>query len=420
MNYNLIRPNKKGCYYFILCILLSVPAFSQAISHRPDKNVQLTVTQQNISLVIRNKTLKETFDRLREVTNYVFLYDAEILETSPRVSLNAVNAGIDTILRALESQTGLIFRKNDHTISVKKGTAQPATTGSSQQAVKVTGMVVDERGEPVIGANIVEAGTSNGTITDTDGKFTLTVAGNQVALQVSYIGYLSQKVATKGKSNFRIVLEEDSQKLDEVVVVGFGTQKKASLTAAVSSVDMNEVLGSRPVVSVAKALQGVVPGLRISQDVGSPGQNIKYNIRGETSINGGEPLVLVNNVPMSIEMIDPQDVESISILKDAGSTAIYGARAAFGVILITTKKGERNQKPVFNYNNNFSFSSPFALPEKASPLEELGAYEKMNWSGNNYVDGTNLVQWREYMNDYQLHPQNYPDGYFYDDTGNLY
>ena len=140
------------------------------------------------------------------------------------------------------------------------------------------------------------------------------------------------------------------------------------MTGAVASVNIKESLGDRPITNVSAALQGVVPGLKIESTTGTPGDDMTYNIRGTTSINGGEPLVLVNNVPMDINMIDPQDIESVSILKDAASAAIYGARAAFGVILITTKQGKKDMAPRFNYNNNFSFSKASELPQKASPM----------------------------------------------------
>ena len=191
------------------------------------------------------------------------------------------------------------------------------------------------------------AGTTIGCITDIDGNFTLEVPEN-AKLTVSYIGFQTQEVAINGKSSMSIVLKEDTEMLDEVVVVGYGTQKKVNLTGAVASVSMEKTLGDRPISNVAAALQGAVPGIKIESSSGAPGDALSYNIRGTTSINGGAPLVLVNNVPMDINMIDPQDVESVSILKDAASGGIYGARAAFGVVLITTKQGKKDMTPQFN------------------------------------------------------------------------
>ena len=179
-------------------------------------------------------------------------------------------------------------------------------------------------------------------------------------------------------------------------------------------------MGDRPITNVTAALQGVVPGLKIEGTTGTPGDNLSYNIRGTTSINGGGPLVLVNNVPMDINMIDPQDIESVSVLKDAASAAIYGARAAFGVILITTKQGKKDMAPKFNYNNNFSFSKALELPQKAGPLESILAYKEMGWPNDTYVDGKNIPQWETYIRDYMANPSQYPNGYVFDEDGNLF
>ena len=233
-------------------------------------------------------------------------------------------------------------------------------------------------GESLIGANVLAVGGKQATITNLEGEFSLEVSDNS-KLQVTYIGYLPQEVSTNGKTHFVIQLKEDSQLMDEVVVVGFGTQKKVNLTGAVTAVNIQETLGDRPITNVTAALQGVVPGLKIEGTTGTPGDNLSYNIRGTTSINGGGPLVLVNNVPMDINMIDPQDIESVSVLKDAASAAIYGARAAFGVILITTKQGKKDMAPKFNYNNNFSFSKALELPQK--PVRWSPSWHIKRWDG---------------------------------------
>ncbi len=189
----------------------------------------------------------------------------------------------------------------------------------------------------------------------------------------------------------RIVLKEDQAALSEVVVVGYGMQKKANLTGAVSSVNMDEVLGNRPVSGTAQALQGAVPGLQITFGSGQPGSAATINLRGVASINGGGPLVLVDNVPMSLDDINPRDIENITVLKDAAASSIYGARAAFGVILISTKKGKRNSPPRFNYYNNFTWSKPASLPEKATPLEMVQALKDFGntsyWSDRMSING---------------------------------
>jgi TonB-dependent SusC/RagA subfamily outer membrane receptor len=172
--------------------------------------------------------------------------------------------------------------------------------------------------------------------------------------------------------------------LNEVVVVGFGTQKKSNLTGAVSQVKMDEVLGDRPVTTVASALQGAVPGLNITNS-STPGTAAAFNIRGVTSINGGGALVLIDNAEGDINMLTPEDVESVSVLKDAASTAIYGARAAFGVVLVTTKKAKKNSKTVFSYNNNFAYTKPINQVEQA-PIADI-VHTLADWSNTPLVGG---------------------------------
>lgn len=227
-------------------------------------------------------------------------------------------------------------------------------------------------------------------------------------LKASFIGYVTKTVDVGNRSHIEIQLDEDAGVLDEVVVVGYGVQKKANLTGAVSSVKMDEVLGDRPVISVGNALMGAMPGLQVTTTSGQPGQGYEFNIRGMNSINGGSPLVLVDNVEMDINMLDPNDIESISVLKDAASAAIYGARAAFGVILITTKKGTKGQKLSINYSNNFSFNKAADLPKKASPLQTVQAYKDMGW--DTYRTGENVDTWLGLLNEYNANPSLYPEG----------
>jgi TonB-linked SusC/RagA family outer membrane protein len=209
---------------------------------------------------------------------------------------------------------------------------------------RVSGRVVDAVGEVVAGANVVEKGTSNGVITDMDGRFTLSVRENAV-LRISYVGYVTQEVAVANRTTLDITLQEDAQALDEVVVVGYGTQKKVNLSGAVSTISA-KAMANRPVANANTALQGLAPNVNITRGSGIPGDAPGINIRGYTSINGGDAFVLIDGVPASsgdLSRINPSDIESISALKDAASAAIYGARAAFGVILVTTKRATSNK-----------------------------------------------------------------------------
>lgn len=222
----------------------------------------------------------------------------------------------------------------------------------------VYGLVVDVNGEPVIGASVVEKGTTNGGITDINGKFTLNVKPGST-LQISFVGYQTQEV--KATKTVKVVLKEDSELLSEVVVVGYGTQKKANLTGAVATVDVNKTLDSRPIADIGRGLQGSVPGVNITIPTGEIGSDPLIKIRGQIgSISGNNtPLILLDNVEIpSIQMVNPNDVQSISVLKDAASSSIYGSKAAFGVILITTKSGAQTDKFEVSYSNNFSWQDP--------------------------------------------------------------
>ena len=231
-----------------------------------------------------------------------------------------------------------------------------------QQQTQVVGVGIDAMG-PVIGASVLEKGTTNGTITDFDGRFSLNVQPG-ATLVISYIGYKTQDVKVVAGKEIYVVLVEDTETLDEVVVVGFGTQKKVNLTGSVGIATSKE-LESRPVSTATQALQGLVPGLNITTNTGEMDKNMSINIRGNGTIGdgtSGAPLILIDGMEGDINTVNPQDIENISVLKDAAASSIYGSRAPFGVILVTTKKG-KSGKANINYNNNFRFNSPVHLPE---------------------------------------------------------
>ena len=237
--------------------------------------------------------------------------------------------------------------------------------------ISVVGKVVDANGEPLVGASVVEAGTSNGTITDLDGAFVLSVEPN-VTLVVSYVGYKDQEV--RAHKDMVVMLREDTQVLDEVVAIGYGTQKKANLTGAVTTVDVSKTLESKTESDVAKALQGAVPGLTITNATGDIDADPTVVIRGiGTLSNNGtsSPLYIVDGVPMeNLSYLNSNDIESISVLKDASSTAIYGTRAAFGVVLVTTKTAKTAEKVTVTYNNNFAWSRATASPDYPTVYEQ--------------------------------------------------
>jgi TonB-linked SusC/RagA family outer membrane protein len=226
------------------------------------------------------------------------------------------------------------------------------------QQKQVTGTVRDDSGEAVIGASILETGTTNGTVTDLDGAFTLTVRSDAAVLQISYIGYKTQEVSVSGRTNLLIILSEGAETLEEVVIVGYGVQKKESVIGAISQVTNKELLRS-PAANISQAIAGKIPGVITTQTSGAPGSDdVSIYIRGIATFAGdGQPLVLVDGVERSFSQIAPDDIETISVLKDASATAVYGVRGANGVMLITTKRG-KDQKPVVSLTANWQFQSP--------------------------------------------------------------
>ena len=241
--------------------------------------------------------------------------------------------------------------------SVMAYAAEIPAVQEQQQTTSITVTVVDSKGEPVIGANVVQKGTTNGTITDIDGKATLTLKPGTL-VQVSFVGFNTHEV--KVTKDMRIVLMEDTELLDEVVVVGYGAQKKVNLTGAVASVDVGKSLDSRPIADVGRGLQGTTPGLSITIPSAEVGTDPTINIRGtKASFQGGSsPLILLDNVEIpSLSLVNPDDIESISVLKDAASSSIYGSKGAFGVILITSKKGAKTDMVNVNYSANVSFQT---------------------------------------------------------------
>ena len=227
------------------------------------------------------------------------------------------------------------------------------------QNARITGTVKDNTGEAVIGANIKVKDSTGGTITDIDGHFNIEASSN-ATLVVSFIGYITQEVPLKGRTNVVVTLSEDSQTLDEVVVVGYGTQKKVNLTGSVAAVKVDEKIASRSITNVSSSLSGLVPGLVVSQTTGfAGGDGASLKVRGLGSINNSDPLIVVDGMPdVDINRINMNDIESISVLKDAASSAVYGSRAANGVILITTKGGSKEAKSKVTYNGSYALSSP--------------------------------------------------------------
>lgn len=298
--------------------------------------------------------------------------------------------------------------------AVADGLKQDAVTIMQQQNLKVSGVVTDEAGEPLIGVSVLVKGTTLGNITDLNGRFSLDVPEGSI-LEISYIGYKTQSIKAQ-REPMNIVLKEDAQKLDEVVVVGFGTQKKVNLTGSVSAVTGDDI-SKRPVANAAILLQGQIPGLRVNQGLGQPGgEGTSFRIRGQGTFSsaGSDPLILINGVPGSMTNLDPSVIESVSVLKDAASAAIYGARAANGVILVTTKQGALGDKVHISYHGNVGLHTPTKLYDRVTNSVEYMELANLAWknsgTGKQYTqDQINLYRnnvgdpqypnfdWQDYM-----------------------
>ena len=288
------------------------------------------------------------------------------------------------------------------------------------QNISVTGTVTDVNGEPVIGAYVMVQGTTTGTATDSDGKYQISVPANGT-LEFSLVGMKDAVVPVNGKAVINVVLEEDAELLDDVVVVGFGTQKKENLTGAVASVNVDRVFDSKPIVNVEKGLQGVVPGLQITYNSNDQGAAATIKIRGTGSINGSsKPLILLDGVEIEdLTLVNPNTIANISVLKDAASSSIYGARAAYGVVLITTKDGSGVQdKVTVSYSNNFSWLSPINLPKYTLGYEVLDMLDEGMLAQKN-TDGTDIEAFGMYYKDLKAPIKNWLDKYNGQDLGQV-
>lgn len=348
-------------FFFVFLLPLSGVA-------SPLQEVRITIQQKNVPL-------SKVFKEIEEKTDCSFLIRNNDVNTNEKVSIDAKNKTVAEILGILFDGKGIKYEVNGKRISVYKAVRQHTIGGKR----KVTGQVTDNMEEAVIGASVFVMGTSNGTITDMNGHFSLELPDDNAKLQVSYIGYKTQVINVGNKSSVNIVLVEDSKALEEVVVVGYGTQKKVNLTGAVETVKSDR-LANKPVTSIASALTGEAAGVTVTQNSGQPGPNQgTVRVRGIGTWGDASPLVLVDGVSMSLNDVIPSEVESVSVLKDAASAAIYGSRAANGVILITTKKGKEG-KLTFNYSGNVGFQFATRVPESVTSWQYAELYNQMQYN----------------------------------------
>lgn len=353
------------------------------------------VVSQSSKIVIeidKAITVDEVFDLIMDQTDYNFFYEEGIFKNYPKIEIKKGTIKTNKLLsKILESGNLNVEILTDNSILITA--KSPIQTSVSQQAI-LSGVVFDELGQPLPGANILEKGTANGVQSNFDGEYSINLKSSNATIVVSYMGYLTQEIKIDNRRTVDIVLKEDIASLDEVVVVGYGTTKKQNLTAAVTQINADE-LGNRANTSIVQSLQGTMPGLNIQSNNGDPRQNPEINVRGFNSINGGSPLVLINGIEGNMNLLNPTDIESITVLKDAGSAAIYGARGAFGVILVTTKKGTQGNVKV-NFNSTVSMASPAVRTDYISDPVEYGRTIDaaiFGYNGSSYTGYTSEQDW---------------------------
>nr|WP_129734730.1 TonB-dependent receptor [Parabacteroides goldsteinii] len=326
---------------FFSCILITLLLLASAsLAEAQNQKVRLTGT---------GITLRSAFEQIEKQTKMSVDYDAKIIDTSRPVQVISEEQPVGNVMKQLLLNTGCTFTIQGSHILISKQ-VQP------RQRKIITGLIKDERGDPVIGASVLEKGTTNGTITDLDGKFRLEVTPGSL-LSVSFIGYKSQEIPVTDRTEVSVVLKEDTEVLEEVVVVGYGTQKKSSMTAAVASVSAKEIQ-KQVTGNVASAMQGRTPGVEVLQKGGEAGADVKILVRGAGTFGSTEPLYIIDGAVSNngLNSLNPNDIESIEILKDGSAAAIYGSRAANGVVLITTKQGKAG-RTIVEINGSYSYQT---------------------------------------------------------------
>jgi len=323
-----------------------------------------------ISLDVRDVTLKDVFAEIEKKSEFIFFYKKTDIDTGRKVSIKVKDKAIDQILSQLFENTANVYKISDRQIIIsrKKTLTLPVV---EQSEIAITGNVTDEKGETLPGVNVVIKGTTTGVVTDIDGKFSITVPNETAIIQFSFIGFISQDIPVGKQRRIFVKLKESSQEIEEVVVVGYGTQKKETLVGAVSQID-NKALMQSGTSNVTNAIAGKLSGVLTMQQSGEPGNdNSEIIIRGLSSWNGSSPLALVDGVERDFKDLDPNEIESFSVLKDASATAVFGARGADGVIIVTTKRGKEG-KPKLNVAVSLGIEKATRIPD------HIDSYTTMN------------------------------------------
>ena len=364
--YSLVMLGKYVAYTYAFSVMF----LSVALANDSSAQKVVSVKEVTLTLDVSNEPLINVFRLIEQKTNYKFVYDPGQLAGQRTVTVKSKKNTLEKVLLQISRQANVGFRQVNDRISVKvnvNGRHEKGIDVTIEQA-RVTGKVTDENGEPLPGAAIIEKGTTNGTVTDVDGNFSLVVPKGAILL-VSFVGYSAQEITVGDQLEIYIQLEPDIYNLEEIVVLGYGTQRRSNVVGAVDQVGV-EQLNGRPNVNVSQALQGVSPNLIVQQANSEPGAGVNLNIRGISTLGNNSPLIVIDGIiGADINLLNPSDIENISVLKDAGSAAIYGSRANNGVILITTRKGEKNKAMSVTYNGLLGLNVPHFFMEPVSGYE---------------------------------------------------
>jgi TonB-linked SusC/RagA family outer membrane protein len=378
---------------------------------------------QQVTLSETNSPLKKVFTALHRQTGYLFFYDLKDLRSSRPVTITVNNTGLEAALDLCFKDQPLTYTIVNKTVVVRKKAEEKITPPPPDAAppIEITGTVTNGKGEPLAGVTVYVKGTRKGGTTDEHGNFSIIVtASNDLALEFSIVGYESQAIKVGNQTALRVVLKEAIADLSAIVIVGYGTQKRENLTGAVATVGSKELEG-RPLVNVAQGLQGLIPNLNIDLGSGRPGNSATFNIRGITSVNSnggqGGPLVMVDGVQMDPNLINPGDIESVTVLKDAASAAIYGSRGAYGVILISTRNGKKNSPTHLNYAGSYTITRPTRLPKHLNSVDYINMHREADRNGQ--MSGGNTASFpfteedsimaTKYLADPKNNPTGYPD-----------
>ncbi|MCS3797790.1 TonB-dependent receptor [Niastella sp. OAS944] len=359
--------------------------------------VSTTAFAQKVTINERNKPLTDIFKEIRKQSGLDFVYNVKAVKKIGNVSVSLTNADVSSVLSACLSGSNLSFEINNKGIIIKEAVKKPEEKPKEAPPVNIKGKVTDSKGAPLAGATVRTRNSNRTTLTNDNGEFELLNVDEKDVVIISYTGYVTKELAASSAS-FAVSLNELMQNMSEVVIVGYGTTKKVNLTGAISQVG-GEAINQRPTSNVVNSLQGLLPGLNIQSNNGNPGETPEINVRGFNSLNGGSPLILIDGIEGSIDRLNPMDVENVTVLKDAASAAIYGARGAFGVILITTKKGKEGKVQI-NYTNNFGMARPTNRTDFISNPYEYGktvdaalyGYNGTTYTGYNDADYEKLQQ----------------------------